>query len=158
MHTPSVIVRARAFALTLAVVVALVCVAAFAEPTRAVTFIPAVDVDTAFAKGAPLVETDRYKIHASRRDAAGKAEVHVKDTDIIYVLDGIATIVTGGAVVDGTTTAPDEIRGASIRGGSEQRLVKGDVFIVPNGVPHWFTQVSDPFLYYVVKTTDPGAR
>ena len=158
MHTPIVIVRARALALTLAAVVALMCVAAFAEATRAVTFVPAADVAAAFAQGTPLLETDRYKVHASRREAPGKAEVHVKDTDIIYVLDGTATIVTGGAIVEGTTIAADEIRGSSIRRGTEQRLAKGDVLIVPNGVPHWFTQVSHPFLYYVVKTTDAGAR
>ena len=82
------------------------------------------------------------------------SEVHVQDTDIIYVLEGTATIVTGGEVVDGKTTAPDEIRGASIRGGASQRLAKSDLFIVPNGVPHLFKDVQAPFLYYVVKTTD----
>jgi mannose-6-phosphate isomerase-like protein (cupin superfamily) len=106
------------------------------------------------------MEIGSYKVHASLREAAGKAEVHVRDTDIIYVLEGTATIVTGGSVVDGSTTAPDEIRGSSIRGGVEQQLVKGDVFIVPNGVPHWFTRVQAPFRYYVVKATasEGGAR
>ena len=84
------------------------------------------------------------------------AEVHMRDTDIIYVLEGSATILTGGQVVDGKTTSTDEIRGRSITGGTEQRLAKGDVFIVPNGVPHSFTQVQAPFLYYVVKTTSPA--
>ena len=84
------------------------------------------------------------------------AEVHARDTDIIYVLEGSATIVTGGQVVDGKTTATDEIRGRSITGGAERRLAKGDLFIVPNGVPHWFTEVQAPFLYYVVKTTSGG--
>jgi glc operon protein GlcG len=119
-----------------------------------VTFVPAAKVTDAFAKGMPLVETDGYKVHASRREGPGMSEVHVQDTDIIYVLEGTATIVTGGEVVDGKTTAPDEIRGASIRGGASQRLAKGDLFIVPNGVPHLFKDVQAPFLYYVVKTTD----
>ena len=95
-------------------------------------------------------------MHASRREAPGLAEVHMRDTDIIYVLEGSATILTGGQVVDGKTTSADEIRGRSITGGTEQRLAKGDVFIVPNGVPHSFTQVQAPFLYYVVKTTSPA--
>lgn len=118
-----------------------------------VTYIPASKVTAAFVKGEPLLENNSYKVHASFRDAPGKAEVHQRDTDIIYVLEGGATIVTGGAVVDGTMTAPDEIRGAAIRGGEERQLVKGDVFIVPNGVPHWFTSVRAPFRYYVVKAT-----
>jgi quercetin dioxygenase-like cupin family protein len=79
--------------------------------------------------------------------------VHVRDTDIIYVLEGAATVVTGGDVVETSTVAPDEIRGAAIRGGQAQRLERGDVFIVPRGVPHWFKDVQGPFLYYVVKAT-----
>jgi hypothetical protein len=121
-----------------------------------VTFIPAARVATAFAKGEPLVENGLYKVHASRREGPGMAEVHVRDTDIIYVLEGGATIVTGGRVVDGKTTATDEIRGRSIIGGTERRLARGDLFIVPNGVPHWFSEVQAPFLYYVVKTTAAG--
>jgi uncharacterized RmlC-like cupin family protein len=121
-----------------------------------VTHVTAAQVAAAFEKGMPLVETDGYKIHASRRDGPGMAEVHVRDTDIIYVLDGTATIVTGGKVVAGTTTAPDEIRGSAIQGGTAERLVKGDVFIVPHGVPHLFKEVSAPFIYYVVKSTAPA--
>jgi glc operon protein GlcG len=90
-------------------------------------------------------------VHASRRDSAGQAEVHVRDTDIIYVLDGSATFVVGGAVVDGRTTAPDEIRGSAIRGGDSRRIAKGDVLIVPQGTPHWFKEVPGPIAYYVVK-------
>jgi mannose-6-phosphate isomerase-like protein (cupin superfamily) len=125
-----------------------------------VTFIPAARVTTAFAKGEPLVENGLYKVHASRREGPGMAEVHVRDTDIIYVLEGSATIVTGGQVVDEKTTETDEIRGRLITGGAERRLAKGDVVIVPNGVPHWFSEVQAPFLYYVVKTTSAagGAR
>ena len=122
------------------------------------TFIPAARVTAAFAKGEPLVENGLYKVHASRREAPGMAEVHMRDTDIIYVLEGSATIVTGGRVVDGKTTSTDEIRGRSITGGTERRLAKGDLFIVPNGVPHWFSEVQAPFLYYVVKTTSAGGR
>jgi glc operon protein GlcG len=119
----------------------------------AVTHLERAAVDAAFAKGAPLVEVGGYKIHASRRLEPGKAEVHERDTDVIYVLDGTATIVTGGDVEAGETVAPSEIRGASIRGGEARTLRRGDVMVVPNGVPHWFTRVSQPFLYYVVKVT-----
>jgi len=52
----------------------------------------------------------------------------------------------------------DEFRGTSVRGGKTQRLVKGDVFVIPNGVPHQFTEVEAPFLYYVVKSTAEGAK
>ena len=70
--------------------------------------------------------------------------------------DGDVDVDTGGTVVDGATTAMDEIRGAAISGGETRQLTKGDVVVVPNGVPHWFKQVNGPLLYYVVKVTAPS--
>ena len=84
-------------------------------------------------------------------DSAGLAEVHAKDTDIIYVLGGSATVITGGSVIDGKETAADEMRGKRIDNGERRMLAKGDVMIVPNGTPHWFQDVRGPFTYYVVK-------
>lgn len=118
-----------------------------------VVHLPAKQVAEAFAQGRPLVETSAYKVHASRREKPGVVEVHVDDTDIVYVLEGGATLVTGGTMVDGKTIGPGEIRGTSIEGGDVRTLSKGDVAIVPNGVPHWFRQVDAPLLYYVVKVT-----
>jgi mannose-6-phosphate isomerase-like protein (cupin superfamily) len=141
--------------------VALIALAAAASVSAqttpaAVTTIPGGDVAAAFVKGRPLIETADYKIHASRRDAPGQAEVHALDTDILYILDGAATLVTGGEAVEAKETAPNERRGASIAGGAVRRLAKGDVVIIPNGVPHQFTEVQGPFLYYTVKVTAGG--
>jgi len=126
---------------------------ASAPTAKPVTYFDKNKVTAAFSQGAVLLDgTGRnYMVHASRREKPGMAEVHVKDTDIIYVLEGTATFVTSGIVVEPKTTAPGEIRGASIQGGETRQLVKGDVIVVPNGTPHWFQQVSGPFLYYVVK-------
>ena len=112
-------------------------------------------VQAAFAKGAPMIETDTYKVLASRRDRDGQAEVHARDTDIMYVLEGTATLVTGGQVVNGKATAADEQRGDSITGGNSRPLVKGDVVVIPKGVPHLFKDVKPPFLYYTLKVTAP---
>jgi glc operon protein GlcG len=120
-----------------------------------VTYLKDQHVMQAFMKGMPLLETVDFKIHASRREEAGQAEVHTRDTDIIYVLEGSVTFVTGGTVVEPRTTGPDEIRGARIDGGTARALNKGDVVVVPAGVPHWFSQVDETFLYYVVKATMP---
>lgn len=118
-----------------------------------VTYFAKDQVSAAFAKGAVLLDgTNRnYMVHASHREKAGMAEVHLLDTDIIYVLDGTATFVTGGTVVDGKTTETNEIRGASIQNGETRRLVKGDVIVVPPGTPHWFKEVPGTLNYYVVK-------
>jgi glc operon protein GlcG len=112
------------------------------------------EVAKAFSKGAVLYDgasNRNYMVHASRREGPGMAEVHDRDTDIIYVLNGSARLVTGGSVIDGKTTAPDEQRGASIASGEERQIAKGDVVIVPNGTPHWFREVKGPLTYYVVK-------
>jgi len=120
--------------------------------TSAVTFMDSKTVAAAFVKGQPLVENNQYKVHASHRDGPGKSEVHEYETDIIYVLEGAATFVTGGKVVDGQVISPGEIRGASIEGGETRKLVKGDLVIVPQGTPHWFKEIKAPFNYYVVKS------
>lgn len=119
--------------------------------TSGVTYIPAARVDAGFAKGAVLADHGTYQVHASRRDTPGEVEVHAKDTDIIYVLEGTATFVTGGTVENGRDTAPGEIRAAAVTGGERRTLAKGDVIIVPRGTPHWFQEVPGPVLYYVVK-------
>lgn len=112
------------------------------------------EVAAAFAKGAVLYDGAggrNYMVHASRREGPGMAEVHTRDTDIIYVLGGSARFVTGGRVVDSKATAPDEYRGARIDQGEARQITRGDVVIVPNGTPHWFEQVQGPLTYYVVK-------
>jgi len=118
-----------------------------------VSYFQAPQVRDAFAKGAVLFDGEgrNYMVHASRRDGAGQAEVHAKDADIIYVLDGSATFVTGGTVVEPKTTAPDEVRGREIVRGETRTISKGDVVIVPAGTPHWFERVPSAFTYYVVK-------
>ncbi len=119
-----------------------------------VTFFPKTQVDAAFAKGAVLfdgADGRNYMVHASRREGPGQVEVHTKDTDILYVLKGSATIITGGAIVDGKPTEANEIRGREITGGETRKLVPGDAMIIPNGVPHWFKDIEAPFTYFVVK-------
>ncbi|MGD9628959.1 MAG: heme-binding protein [Pyrinomonadaceae bacterium] len=119
-----------------------------------VAFFDSKTVSDAFARGAVLADGsngENYMVHASRREKAGMSEIHTLDTDIIYVLDGTATFVTGGKAVDAKLTAANEYRGTSIEGGETRQLKKGDVVIVPKGTPHWFRQVDGAFLYYVVK-------
>jgi uncharacterized protein GlcG (DUF336 family)/quercetin dioxygenase-like cupin family protein len=124
------------------------------DPAPAVSYWEKSKVDEAFAKGAVLFggsDGRNYMVHASRREKPGQAEIHTKDADVIYVLQGSATFITGGEAVDGKTLAPDEIRGSSINGGETRKIATGDVIIVPHGVPHQFLKVTNPFLYYVVK-------
>jgi glc operon protein GlcG len=125
-------------------------------PATAVTFIDGKTVSAAFAKGMPLLETAGYKVHASRRIEPGQAEIHTLDTDVIYVVDGSATLVTGGQAIDTKEIAPNEIRGTKIEGGEEHQITKGEVIIIPNGVPHQFTAVKGELHYFVCKPTAPA--
>jgi glc operon protein GlcG len=122
-------------------------------PKSPVLFFDASQVNASFSKGAVLLDgTDRnYMVHTSRRDKPGQAEIHTLDTDIIYVMQGTASFVTGGTAVEGKEIAANEIRGSRIDGGDTRQLKKGDVIIVPNNTPHWFKDVSGEFLYYTIK-------
>jgi len=124
-----------------------------------VTYIESQKVAAAFVNGAVLVGEDEtmmhaarnYMVHASHRDKAGMVEIHEFDTDILYVLNGSAQLITGGTPVGAKTIAPHEFRAPTVHGGEMRKLVPGDVVIIPNGVPHWFKEVEAPFDYYVVK-------
>jgi glc operon protein GlcG len=116
-------------------------------------FFDATQVSTSFSAGAVLLDgNDRnYMVHTSRRDKPGLAEIHTLDTDIIYVMEGKATFVTGGTIADAKEIATDELRGSRIDGGTTRQLSKGQVIIVPNNTPHWFKEVNGEFLYYTIK-------
>lgn len=118
-----------------------------------VLFFDKTQVSASFSKGAVLLDGDNrnYMVHTSRRDKPGQAEIHTLDTDIIYVMEGTATFVTGGTAVEAKEIAPNEIRGSGIEGGEVRQLSKGDVIIVPNNTPHWFKEVGGAFLYYTIK-------
>jgi uncharacterized protein GlcG (DUF336 family)/mannose-6-phosphate isomerase-like protein (cupin superfamily) len=124
--------------------------------TSDATFIDAKQVAAAFAKGMPLLETSSYKVHASRRVEPGQAEIHTLDTDVVYVVDGSATLVTGGKAIDAKEIAANEIRGTKIEGGQDHQITKGEVVIIPNGVPHQFTAVHGELHYFVCKPTAPA--
>jgi len=107
--------------------------------------------------------TRNYKIATSVRKKPGVVEVHMNLTDVCYILKGSATLLYGGKITDlidshfpdGRPYPKDELRGHNIVGGETRHLSAGDVIIIPNGVPHQFSQVDPPFWYYVVKVQQP---
>ena len=105
------------------------------ESQPGVSYWKSQDVTAAFAKGSVLFGGEdgrNYMVHASHRDGAGMAEVHTLDADIIYVLDGSATFVTGGTV-EGGRRQPLRMRSAARRSPTARFVAspKGDVLIVP---------------------------
>jgi mannose-6-phosphate isomerase-like protein (cupin superfamily) len=86
--------------------------------------------------GETLKEYPRHCAMLSFRSRDGEAEVHENFADVFYVLEGRATLVTGGTIVSARVVKPGETRGDSIEGGARQELRAGDVAHVPAGLPH----------------------
>jgi glc operon protein GlcG len=101
---------------------------------RSAVRLSAADVTNAFADGGLLMDAWGYQLDAGRRSGPGEPECHDSATDIMRVVEGKATVVTGD---NGD--------------GESHQLGPGDVLVIPEGVPHEFTSASDPFLYFVVK-------
>ncbi len=89
------------------------------------------------------------------REGSGEAEVHEKQDDIFIVESGVATLVVGGKVVGGRSTALGEIRGPSIEGGQKQKLAPGDIVNIPVGLPHQvLLDAGKTFTYLIVKVDE----
>lgn len=91
----------------------------------------------------------------TRREASsGQAEWHERYADLIVVQSGHATIIIGGKILNGRTTAPNEIRGTSIEGGERQSLKTGDVLHIPAKTPHQVLLDPGQTLDYIVLKVD----
>jgi mannose-6-phosphate isomerase-like protein (cupin superfamily) len=101
-----------------------------------------------------IAKNGNYRFMVAHREGSGEAEYHAVDADIFVVQSGAATLVYGGELVDGKTTAPNEMRAASIKGGMEKPLAAGDVVTIPAKLPHQVKLAPGKELtYFVVKVT-----
>jgi mannose-6-phosphate isomerase-like protein (cupin superfamily) len=86
-----------------------------------------------------------------RRNASDEAQfaiIHPLSIEVYQIVDGSATLVTGGTLaLPLTDSAPDLVRSLSIRDGESRRVGKGDVVVVPPGTPHWFSQIDGSITY-----------
>ena len=118
---------------------------AFASDPEGFAMYKASDI-TARANAAKL---DEYKAGAARvatwgnhgllivrREGDGAVETHETQVDVITVVSGEGTLLLGGTMVGGKTTAPNEIRGKSLNGGVRYPMAAGDVFHIPAKIPH----------------------
>ena len=83
----------------------------------------------------------------------------VTTTEVYYMLEGAATLVTGGTLVDQRREPPTgtNVRGSRIEGGVSRRVVPGDVVIIPGRTPHWWTDMDGDIRYMIVRS-DPSNR
>jgi mannose-6-phosphate isomerase-like protein (cupin superfamily) len=91
----------------------------------------------------------------AHREGSGQAEWHEKQADIMFISSGEVTMIYGGTVVDGKTTAAGEIRGSGISGGTEVRLGPGDVLHIPARTPHQMKLAAGAQVtYFVTKVVE----
>jgi mannose-6-phosphate isomerase-like protein (cupin superfamily) len=103
----------------------------------------------------PLKKYGNHYTMMAYREATGSSEVHEKEADFLFVVDGSATILTGGKLVNPHTEKPGELRGTSVQGGERHALAKGAVIHIPAGTPHQLLiQKGTPFTYFVVKVIE----
>jgi quercetin dioxygenase-like cupin family protein len=98
---------------------------------------------------------ERYGNHLTMiayRDKTGSSEFHAHDADMFIVVDGDATLVTGGKLLKGKTESPGELRGTGIEGGQSQKLGVGDIVHIAPNTPHQLKLApGKTFTYFVVK-------
>jgi len=88
------------------------------------------------SSGSTLGEYGTHAIKLSERTVSGGAEIHVHFDDVMLVMEGKATLITGGTIVDPHSAGEGELSGSGIRDGITQNLVPGDVVHIPAGTPH----------------------
>jgi mannose-6-phosphate isomerase-like protein (cupin superfamily) len=87
----------------------------------------------------PILSLAPYRAQIEYRPAVSPAAVHEKDAELMYVLEGTGTIVTGGKLTQEKRTNAANLSGVSIEGGKGQAVAKGDFFFVPENTPHQVT-------------------
>ena len=90
----------------------------------------------------PIVALAPYKAALEYRASIGTAAIHEKEAELFYVIDGAATLVTGGKIVNEKRINPENTQGIAIEGGQSKSVAKGDFFFIPEGTAHWFSEIS----------------
>ncbi len=110
---------------------------------------------TSGSVGETLEKYSNHYTMLTLRTASGGAEVHEHYSDIFVVVDGTATLITGGTVINPTIASPGETRGTEVQGGTPKKLAKGDVVHISPNVPHQLLIAKGKrFTYFVVKIHD----
>jgi mannose-6-phosphate isomerase-like protein (cupin superfamily) len=102
-------------------------------------------------KSKQLAKFANHYTMLAHREGKGSAEVHETEADVFIVEAGTAKLTYGGKVVNPKITAPHEIRGSSIAGGTEKTLNVGDIVHIPAKTPHQLTVSGGSFSYFVLK-------
>ena len=110
------------------------------------------------ADGAAGIKLEEYPNHftmISMRQKDGGAEVHESFADIFFVVQGSATLLTGGTVQNNETVSAGEMRGTAVVNGKAATLRQGDFAHIPAGLPHQLlVPEGETFVYFVIKVKE----
>jgi mannose-6-phosphate isomerase-like protein (cupin superfamily) len=159
----------RAIAISLVLTIA-ASVAWAQQPAPATkTYSSAADVAALLAKAksehkdGQAIVTERilqlapYGANLEYRASVGAAAVHEKEAEVFYVIDGAATLITGGKLVNEKTSTPGNLTGTAIEGGKSQAVAKGDFVIVPENTAHWFSAIDGTIVLMSLHVPRSGA-
>ena len=108
----------------------------------------------------PIIAAPPYALNLEHRTGTAPASQHPVEAEIIMVLDGAGTITTGGALVNAATAANGNISGSDIANGTPRHMVKGDILMVPQNVPHMMVpDAGAPFVLatlHLARTGEPA--
>ena len=90
----------------------------------------------------PILQLAPYTASLEYRGAVGPAALHETEAEMFYVIEGSASLVTGGKLVNEKRTNAANLTGTAIEGGSARPVAKGDFVIVPENTPHWFSPIN----------------
>ena len=134
------------------------------EPSAPATYKSAADLMATLMKSAqdhpaqataPIANEGHYRVNIVRRDRPGFALAHAtgpaKGSEVHYIIDGAATVVTGGTIVRPAGSTGRGATNATIEGGETRHVTKGDVIVVPAGTPHWYKEVEGSVTYLEVR-------
>jgi mannose-6-phosphate isomerase-like protein (cupin superfamily) len=128
-------------------------------------FLKALPRDAVSDKAIRTIDVGGYRVGVfgvfRPKSAVQEAILHeTKVTEIYYMLDGAATLVTGGTIPNSRRSAPaighPSQRGPKIEGGVSRRVTKGDVIIIPGGTPHWFSAMESDLTYLIYRPDPEG--
>ena len=89
-----------------------------------------------------VISTDQYQVNVVHRDQPAGAIAHPAATEVHYIIEGSGTFVTGGQIM-GKGAA------AIIEGGVTKHIAKGDVVVIPAGMPHWYSEIDKGSITYL---------
>jgi quercetin dioxygenase-like cupin family protein len=126
------------------------------DATAEIVYVDHDKVAATMKKAAPLADGPNFRVSGGFRPFASTAkspvaEIHTNEADFFYIVEGRATQVIGGTVIDGKETGPGQVRGPRTEGGRTYHVTKGDIMWVPANMPHWFPEIPEALGYLLVK-------